>query len=500
MSEKDPTEKQANDKILETLRELGGKKFQQSDVTFEGTRLVIPERLSALQARKVLDSYIESQEEPTEFSRTFRFRPWDGALALKRALLSLTGTAGIPKAQFNAFFGKRPPKMVSVSSGIGQTEQVPWGTIEVPLFEGIIETGAIHDNEYGLLFAMTISCPRKFSAEIEGLFRLIQDELEHRSIYKGKAFDGQENPEFLDLTAVDPKKVIYAEKVKHQLTANIWAMLEHTEVMRQNEVPLKRAVLLHGDFGTGKTLAAFLTGQKAIQNGWTFIYCRPGRDDLGTTMATARLYQPSVVFFEDVDTVANAKTNGSGDKVSGLLDLFDGIQAKGTEILVVLTTNHPEKIHKGMVRPGRLDAVIEIGALDTQGFKEMVEAVVDPKMRSKALNYEEIGRAFEGFLPAFAREAIDRAKRYAIARAKNGDIPSLSTNDFVLAAEGLRPQLDMMRDAPELGQADHLSEGFQDLIKSVLSRTVLDNNRDRVKSEFGMPLVVTESAPPSRAA
>lgn len=492
MSEHEQTDQQTNDKILATLRELGGKKFQQSDIVFEGTRLVIPQRMTAPQAKKAIESYIESQEEPSEFNRVFKFRPWDGALALKRALLRLTGTAGIPKAQMNFFFGKKPPRLISVNIGNGETEQVPWGQIQVPLFDGIITTDGTYDQELGLLFSISVLCPRKFSAEIEGLFKLIEDELNNNSIYKGKAFDGQEDPEFLDLSAVDPKKVIYAEKVKHQLDANIWAMLEHTEMMRQNEVPLKRAVLLHGDFGTGKTLAAFLTGQKAIANGWTFIYCRPGKDDLATTMATARLYQPSVVFFEDVDTVAGAKQHNGEDKVSGLLDLFDGIQAKGTEILVVLTTNHPEKIHKGMVRPGRLDAVIEIGALDTMGFKEMIEAVVSAEIRAKDLDYETIGQAFEGFLPAFAREAIDRAKRYAIARAKGKSVPQLVTEDFVRAAEGLRPQLEMMREAPELNQADTLSEGFQSLIKSVIGKTIIDNERRKVKSDFGLPLFVKD--------
>src|SRR6185436_54082 len=97
----------------------------------------------------------------------------------------------------------------------------------------------------------------------------------------------------------------------------VWTLLEHTQRMRELGMPLKRAVLFEGDYGTGKTLGAFLTAQIAVDNGWSFHYCRPGRDNIEEVMQTARLYQPSVVFFEDVDTLTES---GDRDTVSRLLD------------------------------------------------------------------------------------------------------------------------------------------------------------------------------------
>ena len=131
--------------------------------------------------------------------------------------------------------------------------------------------------------------------------------------------------------------------------------------------------------GTGKTLAAILTGQEAVANGWTFIKGRPGRDDLSFVMQTAKLYQPAVVFYEDVDKIADSEvTSDSG--ISRLLDDFDGIDAKSTRILCVLTTNHPERIHKGMARPGRLDAMIEIDELDVDGTAKLVQCRVSERL------------------------------------------------------------------------------------------------------------------------
>jgi transitional endoplasmic reticulum ATPase len=36
-----------------------------------------------------------------------------------------------------------------------------------------------------------------------------------------------------------------------------------------------------------------------------------------------------------------------------------------------MTTNHKDEIHKGMLRPGRLDAIIEIGAMDRPGVEKL---------------------------------------------------------------------------------------------------------------------------------
>ena len=264
-----------------------------------------------------------------------------------------------------------------------------------------------------------------------------------------------------------------------QLEANVWSLLRYSDKMEKHGVPLKRAVLFEGPYGTGKTLGAYLTAKIAVEHGWSFIYCRPGRDNLTDVMATARLYQPSCVFFEDVDTVA-ASGSGQSDHVTELLDLFDGIQSKGTKIMCVLTTNNVQKIHKGMVRPGRLDAVIHIGALDTAGMEKMAKAVIDESLLSPDIDWLLVGAAMEGFLPAFVREVLDRAMRYNMAR-NAGDPTILKTNDFLQAADGLRPQLDLMNGAGDTPEVDLLQEAFARTVRKAMDGTgVIDDDGDEM--------------------
>ena len=443
-------------KIRETLAALAGKVFQEEDIVHQGTQLVLPEKMSVSKAIKMLQLYEKAQSEMVSFSRTFRFRPYDGAIATVRAMKKITGVAGHGKS---SFFTR--PQLIDVAVNFGETVQAPWGELSMPLIEGTVYLQFERDEEYGPLFQLVVHAPRMFKMVVDGLFVAIQNELELESIYRGKAFGGQETPEFLDLSAVDPGQVIYNESTEASLVANVWSLLRHSETMRENGVSLKRSVVLHGQYGTGKSLTGFLTALEAVQNEWTFIYCRPARDDLNLVMQTARLYQPAVVFFEDIDTISDP---GQGrDDIVKLLDLFDGITAKGTELLVVMTTNHVDKIHKGMMRPGRLDAVIEIPGLDANAVYRLIAAKV-PESMLKGIDFTAVGKALDGFLPAFVVETIDQAKRLAIS-ANGGETPEvLLTEHFVLAATAMRSHLELMNDATELVEPDSLSAVFGRII------------------------------------
>ena len=456
------------ERLLEAIAALGGQRVSEDDIARGGRKITIPEQMTVPEARDFLDEYIQQQEEPTAFRRTFKYRPFDGAAAVERALKEVFGTSGIGKPTFT-FFGKRPPQRISVQTGINDSIQVPWGEVKVPIFDGVMHLVEEDNAEWGPLFHLVIEAPRKYRLHIEALFTMVEKMLREKSIYKGKAIDGAVQPNFVDLRGVDPSKVIYSDEVETQLNANVWSLLRHTELMEEMKIPLKRSVLFEGDYGTGKTLAAFLTAQAAVENGWTFIYCRPAKDDLDTVMATARLYEPCVVFFEDVDTMAS---KGDSDSVTRLLDIFDGINAKGTKLLAVLTTNHPEKIHKGMVRPGRLDAVVKFGSLDEEGIEKLIRSAVPADMLADDIDWHEVYVANQDFLPAFVKEGIDRTLRYAVARL--GEKPeALTTADFVEAANGLRVQWEMMQEANEGEKPDALGQALRRTVEGVFANRPL---------------------------
>ena len=135
---------------------------------------------------------------------------------------------------------------------------------------------------------------------------------------------------------------------------------------------------------------------------------------------------------------------------------------------MVLTSNHVDKIHKAMLRPGRLDSVTEIGALDHEGFIKLVKVTVPPGLLGDEIDFDRVADAMADFLPAFVKEAIDRSMRYALART-GGEVDTLATEDFVHAAKGLRPQLDLMHGAKEGVTPDDLTTSMQRVVKRVIT-------------------------------
>jgi transitional endoplasmic reticulum ATPase len=465
--EKKTVEQEQQDQLLAKLAELGGQLVQSDELKFQGTEIILPKDMEVGDAILHLRNWKQAQEEDADFGRKFHYRPMDGAVAVHNALKRVFGSSGVPRPQWT-FFGPMPLDTREVTVGYGQVTSIPWGTLTVPIFRGVMHLGTWRSPRFGEMFQLSITCQKRFQAHAAAIFTLVEEELREHSIYRGKAIDGDQTPNFIDLSTVDAERVIYSDEAQAQLEANIWSLMRRTQLMRDLKMPLKRAVLLHGPYGTGKTLAAFRTAQIATEFGWTFIYCRPGEDDLPTVLATAKLYTPACVFVEDLDAIEK-KAAGDVDIVQMLLDAFDGITTKGSEVMMVLTTNHPERINKAMLRPGRLDAVVEIGSLDLPGVQRMIESMVPEDMRTP-LDYLEIYAAMEGFLPAFVKEATDRAVRYALARADRHDIV-LETQDFVQAAEGLKPQLRMMREAQEPKQPSNLETQLQGIVASAVDGT-----------------------------
>jgi len=335
------------------------------------------------------------------------------------------------------------------------------------LGETVVTFGTWFDDEGNELFRLSIYGPRYMEAVYRGLMVVVEEELTSASIYRGHAINGK--AEYMDVSTVDTGKLTYSSEVMTQLDANVWSMIQHRDAMKAAGLSMKRTVLLEGPYGSGKTMAAFRTAQLAVENGWTFIYCRPGKDDLEAVLAMATLYMPAVVFFEDIDT-ASDPTDRDADNVSRLLDMFDGITNKGAELLAIMTTNHADRIHKGMVRPGRLDAIVHIAELDYAGLCRMVRNVI-PAALLAVDDYDAVFDAMNGYMPAFVREALDRAIRYSIARG-NGVAESITTQDIVEAALGLRSQHDLMDAAAEHGPADPLSVAMARVITEAMSPAI----------------------------
>lgn len=456
------------------LDRLAGDIIVGDEVEFhDNPKIVLPRGMTYSKAYKTLERLQKEQETVTAFSRVFMYRPDDGANAVYHVMKDMFGMMmGKPKM---TFFGLQPAETRTIKVGVNQTLQVPWGVLEIPVFPGLeLTIGTTNDRDFGTVFYLYAEGAKKYSDNMELLFDNVEIYLREHSIYRGQAILGSDHPEFMNLTLIKPEQIIFSDEVQHTVNGTLWGPIRHSKAMREKGVPLKRAILAFGPFGTGKTSLGLLTALEAVANGWTFISAKPGRDDVSDVLRTARLYQPAVVFVEDID---NATSSGEADEVTKFLDTFDGVAAKGGEIIAVLTTNYIERIHKGMLRPGRLDAVIEIASLDRNGIERLIKAVVPTANLAQDVDFDEVGTAMEGFLPAFVRETVNRSIMFSIDRLNGATNYVIDTEDLVGAALSLRPQLDYLNEANEGKLRPTIEVAFEGLFKKAAKELQGVNDR-----------------------
>lgn len=465
--------------IMALLADIGGNRARVEDgVEFSGTKFVVPEQYQGdiPAAKKFLTEYRKAQITKVDMVRTYDFRPNDVAYALHRALVEVFGFTGNGEVIMTPF-GPIEPELVEIKTGVEETVQVPWNRLSFMPLNGHIDIGS-QRSPRGPLGQITINAPKAFRDQVEGLFRVIEDNLRNRSIYRGKAivFDEYGTIEFLDLSRVSPEDVVYSSEVMNSLETNLWVVLRNMELLRSLGQPVKRSVLLAGPYGTGKSLAGYLTGQVCQEHGITFIFVKPGAD-LDEAMKTAQLYAPAAVYFEDVDVLQS----NDPERVSKLLDTFDGLSGKGKEVIGILTTNRKDEIHKGMLRPGRLDTLIEIGAADRDGVQKIIEVKLRKAVAQGLkldVDFDEVYVSCKGYMPAFVGEVAERTFRQVMVRV-NGQPEVLTTEDFVETANVLRAQFDLMVNADEIRPISPFQDSLREEFRSVMQEAVpMDGDGD----------------------
>jgi transitional endoplasmic reticulum ATPase len=443
--------------------------------------ITLPKGTKYSELMRILEAKKQEQETVADFTRVFNYRPYDGAVATAIVLKARYGLVMGKTLTIQTPFGeqKRPPQVLEVPIGPGgKSMQAPWGCIEIPVIEGgEVHLGATTHSDFGSVFFIRIRAKRMYAKEAEEFFAEIAEQLKNASIYRGKAVAGADELAFIeDLDKFDPKQIVFAAGIQQQLEAALYSPLRHPQAYRSEKIPLKRAVLLHGPYGTGKTSIGMLVAQEAVKAGWTFVMARPGRDRVQDVLTTARLYAPAVVWVEDIDT----DTGSSNPKsISEMLDAFDGITTKQGEIMIALSTNHIDRVPPGMLRPGRLDYVLEIAALDREATERLIRVVVAPGKLAKNVDFDAVYAEMDHFLPAFVRATADRARSFAIHRTNGRTDYVLTTEDLVGAARSLHSQRALHQSAQDPAPLPSVDKAFRDAVtKAVNGVQMLDDDGD----------------------
>lgn len=448
-------------------------------VEHSGTKIILPAdptHMSPGEAANHLMRLQQQEETLVSVYEQIPTFPLDGAVAFMKAMQQTFGWATPMPTPGSFFRPEQPPETVAVETGPnGEKITVLWGRFSLPTLDAnsYLHCGS-HTTEDGeFVFCIKGQVKQRERTLVANLAALTRDIARIESIYKGKAlrvrmkadgtFDPSASPAFLEFTRRDP--LILPAVVEGAVKANIFTPVERSDDCRKAGIPLKRGIVLAGPPGTGKTLTAQELAAKCVKHGWTYLLL-PNIKALPATIQFAKRYAPAVVFCEDIDH----GTSGARDAaMNELLNTMDGINTKTAEIMMVFTTNNHSTIDRTLVRPGRIDAIIEfpkphdvhtISRFIRHYGGACIEATEDLKNSCLAL---------EGALPAVIREAVERAKLYALSR--DGVVPEnliITDVDIFTAVETMKNHinfLDSRRDKVK-SKEELLGEAFANLLRN----------------------------------
>jgi len=414
----------------------------------KGQKIVLPEGMSLDRAIVALQREKTYNEEQTGIHAPIEGLVTDCAHAFYLACKEQFGYVhGVGIA---GWFGMTPPTMLAVRTGPNTTVQVPWGRMELPGVSGYVQTGMDRTDGQRTTFYIGGQVKRKHERIVMELVDRTQRLVREQSIYKSRAFrirlrddDGMHiempEPHFLELRPELRHQLIFNDDVSANVETSIFTMIEHRERVKQEGVSLKRGVLLAGPWGTGKSMTSLVAAAIAAANGWTFILAERA-DELAEVLRLARMYQPSVVFCEDIDRVMSGERNISMDEI---LNIVDGVESKTAELMVILTTNDVMGINQAMLRPGRLDAVIDVKPPDAKSAERLVRLYgagrVDPNE-----DLTEIGQMLAGNIPAVIMEVVQRSKLTAISRDPEDPGLRVTSADLRIATLSMQNQLALL--------------------------------------------------------
>lgn len=153
------------------------------------------------------------------------------------------------------------------------------------------------------------------------------------------------------------KSVVLPGTTREDVLSDINDFLASEEWYRDRGVPYRRGYLFHGVPGSGKTslilaIASELKWDVAVLN------LRDMEDDQSLMSAMGGIRDRQIAVVEDVDCVFEDRESLTNVSLSGLLNAIDGIASHEGHILI-LTTNHRDRLDSALIRPGRVDMEVE---------------------------------------------------------------------------------------------------------------------------------------------
>ncbi|PSP69937.1 ATPase [Halobacteriales archaeon QH_8_67_27] len=373
---------------------------------------------------------------------------------------------------------------IGVPDEVGREEILQIHTRGMPLSDDVT-LGRLADETHGFVGAdiesltkeAAMKALRRYLPEIDLDEEDIPPSLIDRMIIKREDFRGALNevsPSAMREVLVELPKVSWddvggLETAKGKVQESVEWPLNKPEKFQRMGIDPPSGVLLYGPPGTGKTLMAKAVANETDAN---FISVRgpqllskwvgESEKAIRQTFRKAKQVAPTVIFFDELDSLAPGRGGDVGSNVSErvvnqLLTELDGLEDM-EDVMVIGATNRPDMIDPALIRSGRFDRLVMIGEPDTEGREQILRIHTGDQPLDADVSLREIAEITDGYvgsdLESIGREAAIEALR------EDEDAEVVDMSHFRQAMDNVRPTItDDIRDYYEQMEEEFRSGG-----------------------------------------
>jgi chaperone BCS1 len=185
--------------------------------------------------------------------------------------------------------------------------------------------------------------------------------------------------------------VVLADDLGNKIVGDAKKFLDQKDWYRERGVPYHRGYLFYGPPGNGKSSLGLALATE-LELDISFLSLSSVGNDQDLIGLVRQVKGDSIIFIEDIDAAFDKREGVTGVTMSGLLNILDGVIAQEGRI-VMMTTNHIEKLDPALIRPGRIDYSVKIDNATTKQAERLLRLLA-PNASNEAV--EKFGQYGNG--------------------------------------------------------------------------------------------------------